>query len=183
VVDFIAGANALACATVALFFLRFSRETADRLFAIFALAFGVFAVNRLALALLEDAHEARTLVYLSRFLAFALIAYAILYESRSPGGTGSAAAARVVALSGHEDRTTVMEMLAAGASRYLVKGAEPEELIEVIHAVARGEHTLSKQVTDGVVGALTEQLSLQTRSRAARRRSAQPSSESSTGVW
>ncbi len=82
-IDFMAGANALACATIALFFLRFWRETSDRLFAIFALAFGVFAINRVALALLEDAHEARTLVYLLRFLAFALIAYGILDKSRS----------------------------------------------------------------------------------------------------
>ncbi len=52
-----------------------------------------------------------------------------------PGGGGVRAAreiratllwARVVALSGHEDRTTVVEMLAAGASAYLVKGAEPK---------------------------------------------------------
>ncbi|MDP8907556.1 MAG: DUF5985 family protein [Chloroflexota bacterium] len=51
---------------------------------IFALAFGVFAVNRLTLALLENAHEARTLVHLSRSVAFALIAYAIRDKSRSP---------------------------------------------------------------------------------------------------
>ena len=92
-IDFIAGANALACATIALFFLRFWRETADRLFAIFALAFAVFAVNRVALALLEDAHEARTLIYLSRFLAFALIAYAIVDKTRTAASAGDSAAA------------------------------------------------------------------------------------------
>ncbi len=90
-IDFLAGANALACAVIALFFLRFWRETADRLFAIFALSFGLFAVNRVALAVLEDVHEGRTVVYLLRLAAFALIAYAIVDKSRTAARTEDSA--------------------------------------------------------------------------------------------
>jgi len=66
-----------------LFFLRFWRATSDRLFGILALAFLVFAVNRVILTALDDDDEARTLVYLVRLLAFALIALAIL-DKNSP---------------------------------------------------------------------------------------------------
>jgi EAL domain-containing protein (putative c-di-GMP-specific phosphodiesterase class I)/ActR/RegA family two-component response regulator len=84
-----------------------------------------------------------------------------------PAGGGSRATrairssvpcARIIALSGHEDRATVVEMLRAGAAAYLVKGGAPDELVEAIHAVASGRRVLSKAVTDGVVGELAEQL-------------------------
>ena len=73
----LAGASVLAAAAIALFFLRFWPQTRDRLFLIFALAFGVFAVNRILLTALDDESEAKTLVYLARALTFALIALAI----------------------------------------------------------------------------------------------------------
>jgi len=63
--------------------------------------------------------------------------------------------ARVVVLSGREDRETVLAMLRAGATGYVVKGSEPEEVLEAIRRTSRGESTLSRAVTDGVVGALT----------------------------
>ena len=80
--EFLDGATALACCAIALFFLRFWRETRDRLFGILALAFLVFAINRAVLTALDDNEEARVLVYLVRLLAFALIAIAILDKSR-----------------------------------------------------------------------------------------------------
>lgn len=80
--DFLDGATALACCAIALFFLRFWRDTHDRLFGILALAFVVFAVNRVVLTALDDDDEARTLVYLVRLLAFALIAFAIVDKNR-----------------------------------------------------------------------------------------------------
>jgi hypothetical protein len=58
--EFLAGASVLASAAVALFFLRFWRDTGDRLFLIFALAFAVFAVNRILLSALDDESEAQT---------------------------------------------------------------------------------------------------------------------------
>ena len=71
------GASVLASAAVAVFFLRFWQQTRDGLFLIFALAFGVFAVNRILLNALDDQREAQTAVYLARALTFALIALAI----------------------------------------------------------------------------------------------------------
>ncbi len=70
------GASVLASAAIALFFLCFWQQTRDRLFLIFALAFAVFAVNRILLSALDDQSEAQTAVYLARALTFALIALA-----------------------------------------------------------------------------------------------------------
>ena len=76
--DFLQGATMLASLGVALFFLRYWRRTGDRLFAAFAAAFLVFAVNRVLLAGLDQESEARTYVYVVRALAFVLIAAAVL---------------------------------------------------------------------------------------------------------
>jgi hypothetical protein len=81
--DVIDGATAFGCCVAALAFLRFWTETRDRLFAIFAAAFLVFAVNRVVLTILSEDDEGRTIVYLVRFLAFALIAFAILDKNRA----------------------------------------------------------------------------------------------------
>ena len=77
------GATAFACLVIALSFLRFWRQTGDRLFAMFALAFVIFAVNRVVLTALDQDDENRTIVYIVRFLAFALIAAAIADKNRS----------------------------------------------------------------------------------------------------
>lgn len=75
--EFLAGASVLASAAVALFFLRFWHDTSDRLFLIFAVAFAVFAVNRVLLSALGDENEAQTAVYLARAVTFGLIALGI----------------------------------------------------------------------------------------------------------
>ena len=80
--DFLSGASAVAAAAIALFFLRFWRESGDRFFALFALAFAIFAANRIALAALDDESEARTIVYVFRALAFGLIVVAIVDKNR-----------------------------------------------------------------------------------------------------
>ena len=49
------GAIAMASAVVALFFVRFWRETGDRLFAIFALAFLLLGITRFGLAMSREA--------------------------------------------------------------------------------------------------------------------------------
>lgn len=82
-IEFISGASTLASLAIALFFLRFWRETGDRLFGIFSLAFAVFAVNRLVLTVLDETDEAREYVYLVRLLVFLLILAAILEKNRS----------------------------------------------------------------------------------------------------
>ena len=76
--DFLQGATMLDSLGVALFFLKYWRTTGDRLFAVFAAAFTVFAANRAVLAALDPDSEARTYVYLLRALTFVLIALAVL---------------------------------------------------------------------------------------------------------
>lgn len=80
---FLSGATAMACLGVGLYFVRFWRQTGDRFFAIFALAFWVFAANRVALLLVDDESESvRTGIYVIRLLAFVLIIAAILDKNR-----------------------------------------------------------------------------------------------------
>jgi hypothetical protein len=78
----IMGALAMAFAVAGLFFLRFWRDTKDRLFGFFALAFFVLAGGRLTVALYYP-HAHGDYVYWVRFLAFALILLAILDKNRS----------------------------------------------------------------------------------------------------
>jgi 4-hydroxybenzoate polyprenyltransferase len=80
--ELLQGATMMGCLTVALFFLRFWRETGDRFFLIFALAFATFGVNRLLLVALDD-DEAQTAVYAARLVAFLLIAAAIVDKNRA----------------------------------------------------------------------------------------------------
>lgn len=82
--EFLAGASFVAAVAIALFFARFWRDTGDRFFALFALAFAIFAANRLALTILDDESEARTVIYLARAAAFGLIVAAIVDKNRAP---------------------------------------------------------------------------------------------------
>jgi hypothetical protein len=79
---FISGATFLAYIVAALFFLRFWKETKDRLFALFAVAFAVLGVNRILLTYFAEPHEARTLLYLVRLLAYLVILAAIVDKNR-----------------------------------------------------------------------------------------------------
>jgi hypothetical protein len=81
----IAGAIVMGYAVCGLFFLRFWRETGDRLFLVFALAFWLLAIQRLALALSAPLEESRTGRYLVRLFAFLLILGAIIDKNRSDG--------------------------------------------------------------------------------------------------
>lgn len=81
---FLSGATAMACLAIGLYFLRFWRQTGDRFFAIFALAFWVFAANRVALLLVDEESESvRTAIYAIRLAAFLLIVVAILDKNRA----------------------------------------------------------------------------------------------------
>ncbi|HET7434200.1 MAG TPA: DUF5985 family protein, partial [Thermoanaerobaculia bacterium] len=62
--------------------LRFWATSRDRLFAIFAAAFGLLAVQRIALALSRSALEDQTALYLIRLAAFVLIIVAIIDKNR-----------------------------------------------------------------------------------------------------
>ena len=79
--ELLQGATMMGCFAVALFFARFWRETADRFFLLFALAFATFGVNRFLLVALTD-DEAETVVYVVRLLAFLLIIAAVVDKNR-----------------------------------------------------------------------------------------------------
>ena len=82
--DFMLGGTAVACLAIALFFFRFWRQTADRLFATFAAAFLVFGVNRWILALTSEDADGRVYAYVLRFLAFMLVVWGIVEKNREP---------------------------------------------------------------------------------------------------
>ena len=63
------------------------------------------------------------------------------------------AATRVVVLTTFDDDQTVFSALRAGASGFLVKDVEPEELLQAVRVVARGDALLSPSVTKAVISA------------------------------
>jgi EAL domain-containing protein (putative c-di-GMP-specific phosphodiesterase class I)/CheY-like chemotaxis protein len=128
---------------------------------------------RSALADLIDAERALELVGAAADadeaieLAIAQRPDVALVDVKMPGGGGARAAreivassphTRVLALSAYEDRTTVLEMLRAGAVGYLVKGTAPEEIVASIGRAVRGQTSLSAEVMGSVVHELSSQL-------------------------
>ena len=77
-VAFLSGALTMGYLVATLFFLRFWRESRDRLFAFFAAAFFLLATQRLLIALTEPAD----VLYLVRLAAFVLILVAIVDKNR-----------------------------------------------------------------------------------------------------
>jgi hypothetical protein len=72
----------MASGVAGLFFLRFWRDTGDRLFAMFAAAFFLLGVTRLGLAFSQDYSEGHTYWYWMRLAAFLLILVAIADKNR-----------------------------------------------------------------------------------------------------
>jgi hypothetical protein len=84
---FLWGASSVAAAVAGLFFLKFWRQTRDRFFMAFALAFFALSLNWLGLAATSRADESRTYFYLLRLAAFVLIIGAIVDKNRTkPAG-------------------------------------------------------------------------------------------------
>lgn len=73
---FVAGALTTGYLVAALFFLRFRRESGDRLFTIFAAAFALLGIQRFALFYFGSG--AGVWLYSLRLVAFALILFAII---------------------------------------------------------------------------------------------------------
>lgn len=78
------------CFTIAgLYFLRFWRDTHDRLFLMFSLAFWIMALNRVLQTWLyltsANFSEHQTLLYTIRLVAFSMILLAIIDKNRSAG--------------------------------------------------------------------------------------------------
>ena len=89
----------------------------------------------------------------------------VLMDMEMPGMTGAEATAaikashpstKVVALSGRGDEEIVGEMIRSGASGYLLKGSDAEDLIDSLLAVAQGQGALAREVTPHVLEDLAE---------------------------
>lgn len=80
--EFLSGVSSAGSLGVGLLFLRMWRDTRDRFFALFGLAFWVLALNWFLLALVEPASEHRHYFYLFRLAAFLLIIVAIVDKNR-----------------------------------------------------------------------------------------------------
>jgi uncharacterized membrane protein HdeD (DUF308 family) len=79
--DMMAGATVMASIAIALFFLRFWRDSGDRFFLYFALSFLIEGVHRLITTITLATHEDSALHYLVRLLAYGLILWAILEKN------------------------------------------------------------------------------------------------------
>lgn len=83
---FISGMLAAGYAVAALYFLKFWRQTGDRLFGFFAASFALLFCQRIALTLATDLVADTAWYYVVRLLAFVLIIVAIVDKNRaSPG--------------------------------------------------------------------------------------------------
>ena len=80
-VPFLAGMVTAGYALAGLFFIRFWRSTHEVLFAAFAGAFGLMALNQALVAILQPVEEHRGWFYLLRLAAFLLIIAAILRKN------------------------------------------------------------------------------------------------------
>ncbi|MFD6426337.1 response regulator [Streptomyces sp. NPDC060198] len=101
-------------------------------------------------------------------LAHATAPDVVLMDIRMPGTDGLAATrlisadpalvgVRVVMLTTFEVDEYVVQSLRAGASGFLGKGAEPEELLQAIRVAAAGEALLSPAATKGLIATFLAQ--------------------------
>jgi DNA-binding NarL/FixJ family response regulator len=92
----------------------------------------------------------------------------VLMDIRMPGTDGLAATqlitedsdladVRILVLTTFESDEYVLAALRAGASGFLGKGVEPEELLDAIRIVAAGDALLSPRATKGLIGRFLSQ--------------------------
>lgn len=88
-------------------------------------------------------------------LAATTVPDVVLMDSRMPGGGGVAAArqisermpsVRVVGMSAHDDKSSALEMIEAGAVGYIVKGAPEAEIVDAIRRAHRGQMSISAEL-------------------------------------
>ncbi len=82
-IEFFNGIATAGSLGVGLFFFRLWRETRDRFFALFGLAFWVLALNWLLLIGVQPSNEHQHYFFLTRLVAFLLIIAAIVDKNRS----------------------------------------------------------------------------------------------------
>lgn len=83
---FLLGVIVTASLTAAGFFWRFYRQTRDRLFLAFSLAFCIEGINRIAFLWVDEPSEGSPAIYMVRLVAFLLILGAIIAKNRTPPG-------------------------------------------------------------------------------------------------
>lgn len=76
------GAIAMACFTIALFFLRFWKTTRDRFFVFLSASFLVQGLERIAIAVIPHSGEHEPLFYLIRLFAFGILLYGIVEKNK-----------------------------------------------------------------------------------------------------
>lgn len=81
--QFLSGAVVMGFAIAGLLFLRYWRQTRQRLFITFAASFFLLSLNYAWLALTQIPVEERSPLFLVRLLAFSLIIVAIIQSNRS----------------------------------------------------------------------------------------------------
>ena len=79
--NFVYGIITMGYVVAGLFFLKFWQRSRDLLFAIFALAFWLLALNQAIVAALDVPREEQSWVYLLRLAAFILIIVAIIQKN------------------------------------------------------------------------------------------------------
>ena len=87
-IEFLAGAVTVGYVVAAGFFVRYFRQTGERLFLIFAVAFALLAVNQALAHILRVVSEPNSFVYGLRALAFLLILVAIIDKNVFAGEDG-----------------------------------------------------------------------------------------------
>jgi hypothetical protein len=80
--ELLSGIIACGSFVAALHFFKSWRRSGDRLLALFAAAFALFAANAVALGLTDPAGEVRVLLYAVRLVGFLLILVAIIDKNR-----------------------------------------------------------------------------------------------------
>jgi hypothetical protein len=80
--EWLLGAIASGTFMAGLFFVRFWKTTADRLFLFFALAFFTEVVSRLWMALSAMSSEEDPSIYMLRFISYGLIVWGIVDKNR-----------------------------------------------------------------------------------------------------
>jgi hypothetical protein len=81
--NFLLGSLTAFAAVISLLFLKFWRESKDRLFGFFAAAFALLAVDWFAHALLVPRHESQHYLFIIRLAAFVLLIAGIISKNRT----------------------------------------------------------------------------------------------------